>query len=95
MSAPGGVNSPLISHSGGAIKDIIERAKLVLSDIRSQLMNGLFSFFIRLFLERVTELIVSNLALDMDGNAFYYALAIDDCGGVDANQLSQSKVSNI
>lgn len=93
LAEPDGSNSPLVSHSGSTIRDIIGRAKLVISDIRGQLMNGLFCFFIRLFLERVIELIVSNLALDMDGNMFFYALAIDDCSESDANKLSQQQVS--
>ena len=56
-------------------------------------MNGLFSFFLKLLLEKLTQLIVKNLALDIDGKEYFYAEQINNIGKADAFAKSRSQVN--
>lgn len=72
--------------------EILSFAEVFLPEIANNLMSGLYSFFLKLFLEQITELIMKYIALDMDGNEYFYLEHVADIGNPTAFVNSKRKV---
>lgn len=75
-----------------SVADILSCVDFLVKDIGNFLMNGLFLFFLKLLLEQITELIFKFVALDMDGDEYFYLEHVSDIGNATAFKNSKKKV---
>jgi hypothetical protein len=75
-----------------ALSEAFSFALLLTSSLKALLHKGSYELFLRYFLEQLVLLAFQNLALDMDGNEYYYGASAKDIGNKDAFRNSQKMV---
>lgn len=75
-----------------AVADILSFAEIFIAEISGAFMTGLYALFLKMLLEQITELILKHLALDIDGNEYFYLEHVADIGSKTAFSSSKKKV---
>ena len=75
-----------------ALSEAFSFALLLISSMKAVLCKGAYELFLRYFLEQLVVLAFQNLALDIDGNEYYYGASAKDIGSKEAFKNSQKMV---